>query len=99
MVGPMSYWFRLGGHPEGLLPHHEFAVDGELVYPRTPMRCPRPVAWFAIDGPFVFPVSGHPAGPADVPWYEILGSFVYPADGHPDGPRFEPRYQARPTSD
>ena len=80
----MSYWFRLGGHPEGLLPHHEFAVDGELVYPRTPMRCPRPVAWFAIDGPFVFPVSGHPAGPAD---------------GHPEGPRFEPRYQARPTPD
>ena len=37
--GPMTYWFRLGAHPKGPLPHHEFVVDGDHVYPAGP--CPR----------------------------------------------------------
>jgi hypothetical protein len=94
----VSYWFRLHSHPSGPLPHHEFAVDGDLVYPRA-ARGTGGVPWFAISDGFVFATETHPEGACDRPWYEIVGSFLYPADGHPDGAGFEPRYQARATPD
>ena len=93
----MSYWFRLRAHPEGVLPHHEFAVDGDLVYPRAIGHGCRGAPWFQIDGGFVFATEDHPDGPGEKPWYEIVGSFLYPSDGHPDGVTFEPCYQARST--
>ena len=93
----MSYWFRLGGHPDGPLPHHEFAVDGDLVYPRAPVRGARPLPWFSIADGFVYTTPHHPDGPGERPWYELVGSFVYRSDGHPDGPGSEPRYQSRPA--
>ena len=95
----MSYWFRLRAHPDGPLPHHEFAVDGDLVYPRGIGRGCQRAPWFQIDGGFVFATEDHPDGPAASPWYEIVGSFLYPSEGHPEGARFEPRYQARSSPD
>src|SRR5690242_21680941 len=73
-VGPVSYWFRLRAHPDGPLPHHEFAVDGDLVYPRGIGRGCQRAPWFQIDGGFVFATEDHPDGPAASPWYEIVRS-------------------------
>jgi hypothetical protein len=95
----VSYWFRLHAHPDGLLPYHEFAADGELVYPRLIERGTPRAAWFEISDGFVFATDAHPEGPAEEPWYEMVGSFLYPSDGHPDGPAFEPRYQTRTSPD
>ncbi|HZP29645.1 MAG TPA: hypothetical protein VFC99_11880 [Acidimicrobiia bacterium] len=95
----MGYWFRLRGHPGGLLPHHEFSEDGVLVYPHASGRWARALPWFTIADGFVFATPDHPDGNGAGPWYEIVGSFLYPAEGHPDGPAFEPRYQVRPTPD
>jgi hypothetical protein len=95
----VSYWFRLRTHPGGPLPHYEFAVDDDLVYPRVFARGTRRLAWFEIDDGFVYATEDHPERFGDRPWYEIVGSFLYPAEGHPEGACFEPRYQARPTPD
>jgi hypothetical protein len=91
----MTYWFRLGGHPDGPLPHHEFARDGDLVYPRAVGHSATSDPWFTILRNLVYATVHHPDGGGDEPWYEIVGSFVYPAHGHPDGRRSEPRYQVR----
>jgi hypothetical protein len=93
----MTYWLRLGGHPGGLLPQHEFAVDGDLVYPREPGSATPPRPWFSIRSGLVYATPDHPHGAGEQPWYELVGSFLYPSDGHPDGPGFDPRYQVRPA--